>query len=258
MRHLKRDCDPAADEIRIECDNSVVSETVSHPDRIRKDANVFQASQATCPPPIEALPGRDQPIPVPDKHTVSGTPLLPPFPEGVEYLIVGMGCFWGAERNFWQTPGVYTTAVGYAGGFTPNPTYHEVCSGRTGHTEVVLVAYDPTKVSTRGDAAGASGRATTRPRACARATTSARSTARRIYWTTTSSATPPRPRATRTSQALARGAATARSRPRSPPAGEFYYAEDYHQQYLAKNPAATAGSAAPACRCPIGTGIAAA
>ena len=96
----------------------------------------------------QALPGRDQPIPVPDKHTVLGTPLLPPFPEGVEYLYVGMGCFWGAERIFWQTPGVYTTAVGYAGGVTPNPTYREVCSGKTGHTEAVLVAYDTSKIST--------------------------------------------------------------------------------------------------------------
>ena len=91
----------------------------------------------------DALPGRDEAIPVPDRHAVLGTPLLPPFPEGIEVVQLGLGCFWGAERLFWQLPGVYTTAVGYAGGFTRNPTYGEVCSGRTGHTEAVLVAYDP-------------------------------------------------------------------------------------------------------------------
>src|SRR6201997_3841176 len=91
----------------------------------------------------DALPGRDEAMPVPDRHEVLGTPLTPPFPEGLEQAVVGMGCFWGAERVFWRAPGVYTTAVGYAGGFTPNPTYQEVCSGRTGHTEAVLVVFDP-------------------------------------------------------------------------------------------------------------------
>src|SRR5947209_19703602 len=94
-----------------------------------------------------ALPGREREMPVPDRHAVLGTPLKPPFPEGLQQAVVGMGCFWGAERVFWQVPGVYTTAVGYAGGFTPNPTYEEVCSGRTGHTEAVLVVFDPAKVS---------------------------------------------------------------------------------------------------------------
>src|SRR3712207_4917607 len=95
------------------------------------------------PTPEEALPGRAEEIPVPDSHFVLGTPLKPPFPAGLERLVVGMGCFWGAERIFWQAPGVYTTAVGYAGGATPNPTYEEVCSGRTGHTEAVLVVFEP-------------------------------------------------------------------------------------------------------------------
>jgi peptide-methionine (S)-S-oxide reductase len=98
-------------------------------------------------PTEDALPGRDQATPVPEQHEVLGTPLLPPYPEGIEQIVLGMGCFWGAERVFWQTPGVYSTAVGYAGGQTPNPTYREVCSGRTGHAEVVLVAFDPTRVS---------------------------------------------------------------------------------------------------------------
>src|SRR5467141_3799267 len=97
--------------------------------------------------PEEALPGRDTPMQVPERHEVLGTALQPPFPEGMEQLVVGMGCFWGAERVFWQADGVYTTAVGYAGGYTPNPTYEEVCSGSTGHAEVVLVAFDPSKTS---------------------------------------------------------------------------------------------------------------
>src|SRR3954462_489862 len=95
----------------------------------------------------EALPGREETMPVSGAHFVLGTPIAPPFPDGLEQAVVGMGCFWGAERVFWQAPGVYTTAVGYAGGFTPNPTYEEVCSGRTGHTEAVLVVFDPAQTS---------------------------------------------------------------------------------------------------------------
>src|ERR1700749_2885964 len=100
--------------------------------------------------PERALKGREQEMPVADRHTVLGTPLRGPFPQGYEQIVVGMGCFWGAERVFWQAPGVYTTAVGYAGGYTPNPTYEEVCSGRTGHTEAVLVVFDP-KVTSYGE-----------------------------------------------------------------------------------------------------------
>lgn len=98
------------------------------------------------PTPEQALPGRDSPMPVPTAHHVNGHPLQPPFPAGLRQALFGLGCFWGAERRFWQQPGVWTTAVGYAGGFTPNPTYDEVCSGLTGHTEVVLVVYDPREV----------------------------------------------------------------------------------------------------------------
>src|SRR5579875_2538535 len=99
------------------------------------------------PAAAEALPGRQAPMPVPPAHFVSGRPLKPPFPSGHEIAVFGLGCFWGAERKFWQAPGVYVTAVGYAGGHTPNPTYEEVCSGRTGHTEVVLVVFDPAQTS---------------------------------------------------------------------------------------------------------------
>ena len=101
----------------------------------------------------EALPGREERMVVPARHEVLGTPLEPPFPDGLEQAVVGLGCFWGAERLFWQLPGVYTTAVGYAGGFTPNPTYQETCTGLTGHTEAVLVVFDPAQVAVRGDPA---------------------------------------------------------------------------------------------------------
>lgn len=103
--------------------------------------------KASIPSPQEALPGREQSMPVPEKHHVNGNPLKPPFPAGMEQAVFGLGCFWGAERKFWQQEGVYTTAAGYAAGHTPNPTYKEVCSGMTGHNEVVLVVYDPEKIS---------------------------------------------------------------------------------------------------------------
>jgi peptide-methionine (S)-S-oxide reductase len=108
---------------------------------------MFSRHKSRMPAETEALPGRETAMPVPERHAVKDAPLVPPFPDGLEQAVFGMGCFWGAEKLFWQTPGVYTTAVGYAGGFTPNPTYEEVCSGRTGHAEVVLVVFDPAKTS---------------------------------------------------------------------------------------------------------------
>src|SRR5438105_4404489 len=109
---------------------------------------LFARHKTQLPTPDEALPGRSTPLPsIPDVHFVNGNPIKPPFPDGLETAVFGMGCFWGAERKFWQADGVFSTAVGYAGGFTPNPTYEEVCSGRTGHTEAVLVVFDPSKIS---------------------------------------------------------------------------------------------------------------
>ncbi|WP_024325928.1 peptide-methionine (S)-S-oxide reductase MsrA [Thioalkalivibrio sp. AKL19] len=108
---------------------------------------MFAFSEPRMPAPEQALPGRDEPVPVPERHRVLGTPLAPPYPEGMQVIHFGMGCFWGAERLFWQQDGVYSTSVGYGGGYTPNPTYQEVCSGQTGHTELVRVVFDPERVS---------------------------------------------------------------------------------------------------------------
>jgi len=206
--------------------------------------------------PARALPGRDQEMPVPERHAVLGTPLKPPFPDGLEQAVVGMGCFWGAERVFWQAPGVYTTAVGYAGGITPNPTYEEVCSGRTGHAEVVLVVFDPARTSyeeilrlfwenhdpTQGMRQGND------------VGTQYRSA---IFWTT---------EAQRALAEATRAAFAERLRASGYPeitteitqAGPFYYAEDYHQQYLEKNPWGYCGLGGTGVSCPVGIGVRAA
>src|SRR5438309_1953452 len=206
--------------------------------------------------PEQVLPGRETPLPVPDRHDVLGTSFKPPFPEGLETAIFGLGCFWGAERVFWKLgDGIYTTAVGYAGGVTPNPTYEEVCSGRTGHNEVVLVVYDPAKISyekllkifwenhdpTQGMRQGND------------VGTQYRSG---IYVTT-----PEQRKAAEASKAVYEKALAAdRYGPVTTEivdAGEFYFAEDYHQQYLAKNPAGYCGLGGTGVSCPIGTGVAA-
>jgi peptide-methionine (S)-S-oxide reductase len=202
----------------------------------------------------DALPGRDQRLPVPERHDVLGTPLKPPFPEGYEQAIVAMGCFWGAERVFWQAPGVYTTAVGYEGGFTPNPSYEEVCTTRTGHAEAVLVVFDPAKTSyaeilrlfwenhdpTQGMRQGND------------IGTQYRSG---IYWTSEEQ---------RVAAEASRDAYAERLREAGYPeitteiaqAGPFYYAEDYHQQYLAKNPSGYCGLGGTGVSCPVGIGVA--
>jgi peptide-methionine (S)-S-oxide reductase len=214
---------------------------------------LFSRTKTTMPDPAQALPGRDETMPVPERHTVLGHPLTPPFPAGIETVQLGLGCFWGAERLFWQLPGVWTTAVGYAGGTTPNPSYGEVCSGRTGHTEAVLVAYDPSVVSfdeilrvffeghdpTQGMRQGND------------VGTQYRSA---IYWTT--EAQRDAALAARDAYAAAlserhRGAITTEIAQ----AGPFYYAEDYHQQYLDKNPGGYCGLGGTGVACPVGTGV---
>jgi peptide-methionine (S)-S-oxide reductase len=198
----------------------------------------------------EALPGRDDPMPVPARHKVLDTPIAPPFPEGLEQAVVAMGCFWGAERIFWQAPGVYTTAVGYAGGFTKNPTYEEVCSGRTGHTEAVLVVYDPKQTSydeilrlfwenhdpTQGMRQG-----------------NDQGTQYRSAIYTADDAQRAAAEASRaTFQRELERAGHGEITTELADAGPFYYAEPYHQQYLAKNPNGYCGLGGTGVACPIG------
>jgi peptide-methionine (S)-S-oxide reductase len=206
--------------------------------------------KTTMPEPAEALPGRDAPMPVPASHDVLGTPLRPPFPDDTETAEFAMGCFWGAERGFWELPGAYTTAVGYAGGYTPNPTYEEVCAGRTGHAEVVLVVYRPSEVSyeellrvfweghdptqgmRQGNDVGTQYRSaiyTTSEEQCKAALASRESYASRL-----------------------REAGYGEVTTEIEPARDFFYAEDYHQQYLAKNPDGYCGLGGTGVSCPVG------
>ncbi|NJP09962.1 MAG: peptide-methionine (S)-S-oxide reductase MsrA [Leptolyngbyaceae cyanobacterium RU_5_1] len=206
------------------------------------------------PTPQEALPGRTKEMPLSDRHFVNGNPLKPPFPEGLELALFGLGCFWGAERKFWQQPGVFSTSVGYAAGVTPNPTYNEVCSGMTGHNEVVRVVYDPNIISydallkvfweshnptqgmRQGNDAGTQYRSgvyvySDEQRKSAEAS-------REMY-----------------QQALSK-AGYGKITTEIMDAPEFYYAEDYHQQYLAKNPGGYCGLGGTNVSCPIGVAIA--
>jgi len=215
---------------------------------------MMSRKKAAMPRPEEALPGRRAKMPIPDAHFVNGHPLAPPFPGGLETAIFGLGCFWGAERVFWRLPGVYTTAVGYAGGYTPNPTYKEVCSGATGHTEVVLVVYDPKQVSydTLLKTFWESHDPTQGMRQGNDVGTQYRST---IYATTPTQrkvAETSRERYQRALAAAGRGAITTEIRD----APEFFYAEDYHQQYLAKNPNGYCGLGGTGVSCPIPTAAA--
>jgi peptide-methionine (S)-S-oxide reductase len=211
---------------------------------------LFSRKPAAVVDADSSLPGREQPTPVPARHAVLGTPLQGPFPDGVETAIFGMGCFWGAERVFWEAPGVYTTAVGYAGGSTPNPTYEEVCGGRTGHTEAVLVAFelasasfedmlklfweghDPTQGMRQGNDVGTQYRSA-------------------ILWHGE-----PQHDAAEASrdayQATLAQAGYGQITTEIAQAGPFYYAEDYHQQYLAKSPGGYCGLGGTGVACPIG------
>ncbi len=213
------------------------------------------SKKAVMPTPKQALPGRRSAMPVPATHEVNGNSLKPPFPAGLEQAVLGLGCFWGAERKFWQTPGVYTTAVGYAGGYTPNPTYEEVCSGRTGHTEVVLVVFDPKKLSyeqllkvfweshdpTQG--MGQGNDVGTQYRSAIYCTTDAQRRAAEAS------------RETYQRQLTAAGYGPITTE--IAPAPEFYYAEEYHQQYLAKNPGGYCGLGGTGVACPVGVGVSA-
>jgi peptide-methionine (S)-S-oxide reductase len=209
---------------------------------------MWMRKKTAMPARADALPGRAAKMPVPETHFVNGHPLKPPFPAGLETAIFGLGCFWGAERCFWRLPGVYTTAVGYAGGYTPNATYEEVCSGLTGHTEAVLVVFDPKQVSyeTLLKTFWESHDPTQGMRQGNDVGTQYRSA---IYWTT-----PEQRRLAEASrdayqQALSRAGRGAISTEIAE-AGEFFYAEDYHQQYLAKNPGGYCGLGGTGVSCP--------
>ncbi|WP_375765443.1 peptide-methionine (S)-S-oxide reductase MsrA [Archangium gephyra] len=215
---------------------------------------ILNPSKLKMPSAEEALPGRSTRMPVPKQHHVNGAPLEPPFPEGLEQAIFGLGCFWGAERKFWQTPGVYSTSVGYAGGHTPNPTYEEVCSGRTGHTEVVLVVYDPKQVSfeTLLKVFWESHDPTQGMRQGNDVGTQYRSA---LYWTTEAQ----RKTAEASRDAYQKVLTAAGHEPITTElrqAPEYYYAEDYHQQYLAKNPNGYCGLGGTGVSCPVGVAAA--
>jgi peptide-methionine (S)-S-oxide reductase len=206
--------------------------------------------KTTLPERSNALPGRESAMPVPERHFVNDNPLQPPFPDNMQQVVLGLGCFWGAERRFWETDGVFTTAVGYAGGITPNPTYEEVCSGNTGHAEVVLVAYDPAFVTfeellkvfweshdpTQGMRQGND------------IGTQYRSA---IYTTDDNQQATARQSLTAYEGEL-RAAGLGAVTTEISPLQTFYYAEDYHQQYLAKNPAGYCGIGGTGVTCPVG------
>ncbi len=205
------------------------------------------------PTPAEALPGRATPLRTDEVHHVSGRPLKGPHPEGFETAILGMGCFWGVERVFWQLPGVWVTSVGYSGGITPNPTYEETCTGRTGHAEVVQVVFNPKEISygellkafwenhdpTQGMRQGNDVGTTYRSA---------------IYWLT--EAQKAEAEASRDAyQAALSKAGRGTITTEIAPAGPYYFAEDYHQAYLAKNPAGYCGIGGTGVVCPIGVGV---
>jgi peptide-methionine (S)-S-oxide reductase len=207
------------------------------------------------PTPSEALPGRDEPMRVPPRHTVLGTSLQPPFPEGTERAIFGMGCFWGAERKFWTVDGVYTTAVGYAGGYTKNPTYREVCSGMTGHAEVVLVVYDPKKI-TYADLLRAFWENHDPSQGMRQGNDVGTQYRSAIYVTSEEQRAMAESSRTAYAERL-RAAGYPEITTEVAPAGPFYYAEDYHQQYLHKNPWGYCGLGGTGVACPVGVGLAA-
>jgi peptide-methionine (S)-S-oxide reductase len=207
-------------------------------------------SKTRMPSKDSALPGREAAMPVPDTHFVSGARLQPPFPDGLERAVFGLGCFWGAERKFWELPGVYTTAAGYAAGYTPNPTYREVCSGMTGHNEVVLVVFDPKKVPY--DALLKTFWESHDPTQGMRQGNDVGTQYRSGIYYFDDAQRQAAERSREAYQAVLRSAGYERITTEIMPVGEFYYAEDYHQQYLARNPGGYCGLGGTGVSCPVG------
>ena len=212
---------------------------------------MFGLSKSQMVDPADALPGRSQPMPIPARHHVNGNTLGPDFPAGIATAVFGMGCFWGAERLLWELPGVHSTAVGYAGGFTPNPTYEETCTGRTGHTEVVLVAYDPTQVTY--ETLLATFWENHDPTQGMRQGNDRGSQYRSAIYATADQLAAAEASATRYQSMLTAagfGEITTEIRPVDD--APFFYAEGYHQQYLAKNPMGYCGIGGTGVSCTVG------
>ncbi len=211
---------------------------------------MFKARPMTLPTAAEALPGRSERMPVPERHFVNGRPLAGPYPEGSEKALFGLGCFWGAERRFWETDGVVVTAAGYTGGLTPNPTYEEVCSGRTGHNEAVLVVFDPAVTSY--DALLAVFWEAHDPTQGMRQGNDRGTQYRSGIYTFTEAQTRRAEASREVYQKALDAGGHGRITTEILPAGEFYFAEDYHQQYLAKNPGGYCGLGGTGVSCPAG------
>jgi peptide-methionine (S)-S-oxide reductase len=204
----------------------------------------------TLPSQQDALPGRADSMPVPERHFVNGNPLKPPFPDGLQQAVFGLGCFWGAERRFWQAAGVFTTAVGYAGGVTPNPTYREVCSGDTGHTEVVLVVFDP--AATSFDALLKVFWESHDPTQGMRQGNDIGTQYRSAVYTLDDAQQAAAQASRSAYEASLKSAGYGSVTTEILPLDTFYYAEDYHQQYLAKNPGGYCGLGGTGVSCPVG------
>lgn len=215
----------------------------------------FKSKPNTIPSAAEALPGRGEVMPVATEHFVNGQALKGPYPPGAETIYLGLGCFWGAERLFWQLPGVIVTAVGYQGGSTPNPSYEEVCSGRTGHTEAVKVVYDPSRISL--DTLLKTFWEEHNPTEGMRQGNDVGTQYRSAIYTTTPEQAAVVEASRDAYQAALSKQGLGRITTEIAPAGEFFYAETYHQQYLAKNPRGYCGLQGTGVSCPIGVGVAA-
>jgi len=212
--------------------------------------SIFSKKPLTVPSAAEALPGRAERMPVPEQHFVNRHRIVPPFPEGLQRAVFGMGCFWGAEKKFWSVPGVYSTAVGYAGGPTPNPTYREVCTGMTGHNEVVLVVFDP-KVITYADLLKVFWENHDPTQGMRQGNDLGTQYRSGIYYTNDEQRRAAESsRDTFQTQLAAAGYGAITTEIAAAP--EFYYAEDYHQQYLAKNPDGYCGLGGTGVTCPVG------